>query len=77
MGMRHAGALRIPTGAHLVQVDLIMMGERYRKMLERGADPLQQAQADRSASYFENTVSKPVCAWHACHLQHDHGKSHW
>ena len=34
-----------------------MIGERYRQMLERGVNPLQQAQADRTAPSFADRVS--------------------
>lgn len=40
-----------------MQVDLILMGERYRKMLQDGVDPLQQAQTDRGASGQAGRVS--------------------
>ena len=36
------------------QVDLIMMGERYRRMLEHGIDP---AEMERSAIGFTDDVS--------------------
>ena len=42
-----------------VQVDLIMMGERYRQLLDRGLDPWQQAQAERNAPSFADVVSLP------------------
>ena len=41
-----------------VQVDLILMGERYREMLQQGIHPVQQAQTDRNASGFADNVSK-------------------
>lgn len=44
-----------------LQVDLILMGERYRKMLEDGVDPVQQAETDRSASGIVDTVSQLHC----------------
>ena len=36
-----------------------MMGERYRRFLDCGVDPLQQAQAERNTSSFANVVSLP------------------
>ena len=42
-----------------VQVDLIMMGERYRQLLDRGVDPWQQAQVERNAPCFADVVSLP------------------
>ena len=46
-----------PSGC--AQVDLIMMGERYRQLLDCGVDPWQQAQAERDASSFADVVSLP------------------
>lgn len=42
-----------------VQVDLIMMGERYRQLLDRGVDPWQPAQTERNAPSFADMVSAP------------------
>ena len=40
-----------------MQVDLILMGERYREMLQQGIDPARQAQMDRNASGSTENVS--------------------
>jgi len=42
-----------------VQVDLILMGEHYRRMLEQGVDPLQQARRDSNPPGFSDVSHKP------------------